>query len=54
MTELTARVVIACHTEDRLTSLKRAIVSAQNQTPPAAQVIVESTTMIGFALSWVG
>jgi glycosyl transferase family 2 len=40
MTELTARVVIACHTEGRLSSLKRAIVSAQNQTPPPAQVII--------------
>jgi glucosyl-dolichyl phosphate glucuronosyltransferase len=40
MTELTASVVIACHTEDRLPSLKRAILSAQKQTPPPAEVIV--------------
>jgi glucosyl-dolichyl phosphate glucuronosyltransferase len=40
MTELTASVVIACHTEDRLSSLRRAIVSAQKQTPSPAQVIV--------------
>jgi glucosyl-dolichyl phosphate glucuronosyltransferase len=40
MTEPTASVVIACHTEDRLSSLKRAIVSAQKQTPPPAEVIV--------------
>ncbi|HUA48883.1 MAG TPA: glycosyltransferase family 2 protein [Solirubrobacteraceae bacterium] len=40
MTEPTASIVIACHTEDRLSSLQRAIVSAQKQTPPPAQVIV--------------
>jgi glucosyl-dolichyl phosphate glucuronosyltransferase len=40
MTELTASVVIACHTENRLPSLMRALRSAQEQTPPPAQVIV--------------
>jgi len=40
MTGLTASVVIACHTEDRLPTLIRAIRSAQRQTPAPAQVIV--------------
>jgi cellulose synthase/poly-beta-1,6-N-acetylglucosamine synthase-like glycosyltransferase len=40
MSEMTASVVIACHTEERLPSLMRAIVSAQSQTPTPAQVIV--------------
>ena len=40
MTERTASVVIACHTEERFPALVRAIVSAQEQTPPPAQVIV--------------
>ncbi|HTU84410.1 MAG TPA: glycosyltransferase [Solirubrobacteraceae bacterium] len=40
MTDLTASVVIACHTEDRLPSLMRAIRSAQRQTPKPAEVIV--------------
>jgi glycosyltransferase involved in cell wall biosynthesis len=40
MSERTASVVIACHTEERLPSLVRAIVSAQEQTPAPAQVII--------------
>jgi glucosyl-dolichyl phosphate glucuronosyltransferase len=40
MTEPTASVVIACHTEDRVPSLMRAIRSAQAQIPAPAQVIV--------------
>ena len=40
MSEATASVVIACHTEERLPSLMRAIVSAQTQMPTPAQIIV--------------
>jgi GT2 family glycosyltransferase len=40
MSERTASVVIACHTEERFPSLLRAIASAQEQTPMPAQVIV--------------
>ena len=40
MSKAAASVVIACHTEKRLPSLMRAIVSAQSQTPTPAQVIV--------------
>lgn len=40
MSERTASVVIACHTEERFPSLLRAITSAREQTPPPAQVIV--------------
>jgi glucosyl-dolichyl phosphate glucuronosyltransferase len=40
MSEVAASVVIACHTEERLPSLMRAIVSAQKQTPSPSQIIV--------------
>lgn len=40
MNELSASVVIACHTEERFPSLLRAISSAQEQIPTPAQVIV--------------
>jgi GT2 family glycosyltransferase len=40
MSEQTASVVIACHTEERFPSLLRAISSAREQTPTPAQVIV--------------
>jgi GT2 family glycosyltransferase len=40
MSERTASVVIACHTEERFPSLLRAISSAQEQIPAPAQVIV--------------
>lgn len=40
MSDLTASVVIACHSERRWPSLLSAITSAQTQDPPPAQVIV--------------
>jgi GT2 family glycosyltransferase len=40
MSKPTASIVIACHTEERLPSLMRAIVSALEQTPAPAQLIV--------------
>jgi GT2 family glycosyltransferase len=40
MSERSASVVIACHTEERFPSLLRAISSAQAQTPAPEQVIV--------------
>ncbi len=40
MSERSASVVIACHTEERFGTLLRAIESARTQTPPPGQVIV--------------
>ena len=40
MTDRTASVVIACHTEERFGTLLSAIESARTQTPPPGQVIV--------------
>ena len=40
MTEPSASVVIACHTEERFEMLLRAVASARSQTPAPSQVIV--------------